>query len=259
MSELVERESSNIQHIDSSPARLVEIAINQNADIDKLEKLMAMQERYDATQAKKAYVLALVDFQKDCPTIKKRKSGHNYLYAPLSDIIAQIKAPLSKYGLAYRFEQSEVNGQIQITCHITHKDGHSETTSMTGNPDTSGSKNVIQSYGSTVTYLQRYTLTGALGITTADEDIDGRLDSDVDWQGELGKLITQMECVRDNFDEIYDIKSKIANDDHVGAKLDWGDLGRQAQETLWLAPSKGGVFTTDERKSIKETSVKGAA
>ena len=41
--------------------------------------------------------------------------------------------------------------------------------------DKSGSKNVIQAVGSAVTYGQRYTLIGALGITTADEDIDGRL------------------------------------------------------------------------------------
>ena len=28
-----------------------------------------------------------------------------------------------------------------------------------------------------MSYLQRYTLIGALGLTTADEDIDGRIDS----------------------------------------------------------------------------------
>ena len=42
-------------------------------------------------------------------------------------------------------------------------------------PDTSGKKNEIQSRGSTITYLQRYTLIGALGLTTADEDIDARI------------------------------------------------------------------------------------
>ena len=40
--------------------------------------------------------------------------------------------------------------------------------------DTSGAKNDIQQKGSTQTYLQRYTLIGALGLTTADEDNDGK-------------------------------------------------------------------------------------
>ena len=254
MPELIEVESNT--QVTTSPMRLVELAINQNADIDKLSKLMDMQERWDAQQAKKAYTLALVQFQELCPTIKKRKSGHNYLYAPLSDIIAQIKKPLAECGLSYRFSQDESEGQIQITCHITHKDGHSEITAMRGNPDTSGSKNVIQSYGSTVTYLQRYTLTGALGITTADEDIDGRLDSDVDWQAELTKVISHVTCVRDNFDEVAEIKSKIANDDFIGAKFDWAEMPRQVHESLWLAPTKGGIFTSEERKIIKETSIR---
>ena len=46
---------------------------------------------------------------------------------------------------------------------------------MTGAPDTSGSKNSIQSRGSAVSYLQRYSLVGALGLTTADEDMDARM------------------------------------------------------------------------------------
>ena len=45
---------------------------------------------------------------------------------------------------------------------------------MTAPADTSGSKNAIQARGSTVTYLQRYTLLGALGLVTGDEDTDGR-------------------------------------------------------------------------------------
>ncbi len=44
---------------------------------------------------------------------------------------------------------------------------------MSAGKDASGSKNDIQQKGSTQTYLQRYTLIGALGLSTADEDVDG--------------------------------------------------------------------------------------
>ena len=96
------------------------------------------------------------------------------MYAPLSDIAEQIRGTLKECGLTYRFEQDHQE-RIKVTCVVTHVDGHSERTEMSGGADGSGSKNGIQAIGSTVTYLQRYTLIGALGITTADTDMDGRL------------------------------------------------------------------------------------
>lgn len=158
----------------SDPVRLIELAINQNADVEKLERLMDLQERWNKEQAKRSFYSAMARFQSDCPQIKKHKQGHNYKYAPLCDIVAQVKTLLSGCGLSYRFEQDHNNG-IQVTCIVSHVDGHSERTSMIAMPDTSGSKNAVQAIGSTTQYLMRYTMIGALGITTADEDIDGRL------------------------------------------------------------------------------------
>jgi len=45
---------------------------------------------------------------------------------------------------------------------------------MSAKKDSSGNKNEIQARGSAITYLQRYTLIAALGISTADEDNDGQ-------------------------------------------------------------------------------------
>lgn len=235
--------SNKIAVVDNSPAKLMSIALENNADVDKLEKLMLMQERWDANQAKKAYFDALTNFQKKAPVIKKVKQGHNYKYAPLSDIVAQIKNALHECGLSFRFEQNHNEG-IEITCVVTHVDGHSERTMMKAAPDTSGSKNIIQAAGSTVTYLQRYTLIGALGISTADEDMDGRIGNEIDH-------VAYMECVRDNFDEITEIKTAYANEDYDIVYNAWRDLSREIQEKLWVAPSKGGIFTSAEREAIK--------
>jgi hypothetical protein len=51
--------------------------------------------------------------------------------------------------------------------------GHSESTSLSASPDTSGSKNAIQAIGSTVSYLQRYTILALTGLATEDMDDDG--------------------------------------------------------------------------------------
>jgi hypothetical protein len=158
----------------TSPSQLMQIAVEQNADVDKLEKLMELQERWNAGQAKSAYYESFTQFQSELPVIEKKKSGHNIKYAPLSDIVEQIKPLLVKHGLSFRFEQNHSEG-IEVTCIVTHSAGHSERTTMKAAADTSGSKNSVQAIASTVTYLSRYTLCSAFGITTADEDMDGRL------------------------------------------------------------------------------------
>jgi len=173
----IDTDNHPVQQQVSSPTRLIEIAINQNADIDKLEKLMAMQERWDAKQAEKAFNDAMAKFQAECPVIKSQKSGHNYKYAPIGDIVEQVRETMAKHGLSYRFEQSQNGAEITVTCVATHVDGHSVKLSISGNPDTSGSKNSVQSVGSTITYLRRYTLTGVFGIVTGDTDTDARVEA----------------------------------------------------------------------------------
>ncbi len=160
---------------ESQYSKLMQLALSENADIGKLEKLMEMQEKWEAKEAKKTFFIALAEFQSKCPMIVKKKKGHNFMYAPLGDIQMQIGDLLSECGLSYRFEQNHDAELIEVTCVASHNDGHIEKVKMVAELDTTGSKNTIQARGSTVTYLQRYTLIGSFGIITADEDTDGRL------------------------------------------------------------------------------------
>lgn len=200
MNDLIEAEASNThaQAIDNSPMALVSAAVNSGADVEKLEKLMDLQDRWEKKEAKKSFYKALSKFQSVCPDIIAKKQGHNSKYAPIGDIVAQIKQPLSESGLTYRFEQTQNDkGAIKITCVVSHFDGHEERTSLSSEADKSGNKQAIQAIASAVTYLRRYTLTGALGIATADEDMDGRLPAaetiDEDQQFELFKLLCDPE------------------------------------------------------------------
>lgn len=161
--------------VPASPADLLQLAIEKDVDIDKLEKLLAMVERWEDRQAKKAYYSSLSKFQFECPPILKSKAGYadRYHYAPLDQIIKIIKNPMFNNGLTYTWKQKETDKQITVTCIITHVAGHSEETSLSGDDDTSGSKNAIQARGSTVQYLRRYTLESVLGIATSATDTDG--------------------------------------------------------------------------------------
>lgn len=61
-------------------------------------------------------------------------------------------------------------------------------------------------------------------------------------------LLEHSNAVRENIEEVYRIKECIANDDMEGAAGYYADMSREVQVALWKAPSKGGVWTTEERK-----------
>lgn len=174
----------------TTPADLIAQAIAQpDFDIEKLERLLAMKERWDKEQARKAFFESLSSFQEECPDLRKTKPVYYkkdeppaYHYAPLADIDRQIKPILKKHGLSKRFEIVQEAEKIKgVTCIITHILGHSESTTIPTIVDVSGGKNAIQGIGSGIQYGQRYALIAALGLTTADQDIDGRLpELDVD-------------------------------------------------------------------------------
>lgn len=165
----------------TSPAEMIKTALDGRMDLDKLEKFLGLQERYDANEAKKAYNLAMAAFKADPPRIEKdKKVGYatktagrvGYSHASLANITEKISAGLSKQGLSASWATKQ-NGQIVVTCKITHAQGHSEETSLSAPADLSGSKNAIQAIGSTISYLERYTILALTGLATHDMDDDG--------------------------------------------------------------------------------------
>ena len=199
--------------VTTSPANLLELAIKNSANIEQLKGLMDLQERWDANQAKKAFLRAMTSFQSKCPVIKKDKSVKfnqtHYKYATLGGIAKQISSLLEEFGLSYTWKTEESEKGIKITCTVWHIDGHSETNTMTAELDSSGSKNKIQQVGSTMTYLQRYTLIGALGISTAEDDADGQQPKPASPKKESSaKLIEEAKLIIDEFQKADDLQAK---------------------------------------------------
>jgi len=160
------------------PNQLLAYAIGKNASIETLEKLMALQERHEANEARKAYHKAMSAFKADPPEILKTKAvifgqgKASYKHATLDHIAGAVGKSLSEHGLSASWS-TEQNSKIKVTCTITHELGHSESTSLEADADTSGSKNAIQAIGSAITYLQRYTLLALTGLAAKDQDDDG--------------------------------------------------------------------------------------
>jgi hypothetical protein len=159
-----------------TPENLLKLAVESNQSIENLQALMSLYDRWKADKAKAEFNRALAQFQSTVKKIVKDKvvkyRDVNFRYASLGEIMLTIKPELADAGLSVRWRNEDKDGRLVVTCIVTHIDGHSIESTMGGMPDTSGSKNNIQATGSTLTYLQRYTLSLALGIVTED-DTDG--------------------------------------------------------------------------------------
>lgn len=165
-----------------TPMSMIERAVEKGADVAMIEKLMELQERNDRNIGRRAFDQAMAKAKAEIPPIIKtrrvvyeNKDGKatDYRHEDLAEIAKTIDPILSRYGISYRFRTSQGEGGITVTCIVSHEQGYAEETTLKGGADNSGGKNSIQAVGSTVTYLQRYTLKAALGLAAAQDD-DGR-------------------------------------------------------------------------------------
>lgn len=157
---------------------------------EHLNKVFSFCEKLEERKNKKAFFEALCGFQGECPLIVKKKkvdfkskSGNrtNYDYAPLDEIVFQIKPLLKKYGLSFSFEQEEVNGgkDVLVTCIIRHSKGHFERSSITiPKLHDDMRMNVLQRAKSALTYAKRAVLESSLGLVVSGEDDDAQRLSD---------------------------------------------------------------------------------
>ncbi len=193
----------------SSPAQAIMQAVQAGTDLAQLEKVLELQIRWEQNEAKKAYHVAMSEFKVNPPKIIKdkqvsfstSKGQTSYKHATLANVTESISKELSKHGLSVSW-QTHQNGAVQVTCKITHVLGHSETTTLSAQPDASGSKNSIQQIGSTITYLERYTLLALTGLATSEDD-DGQGTEEV-------KLINekQLSVISDYLDNNEDLKTR---------------------------------------------------
>jgi hypothetical protein len=114
---------------------------------------------------------ALAKAQSEFPVIPKTKTAnigqYSYKYADLSDILAAVKQPMSKNGLAITQGPTLFESNLVLATTIGHSSGEKVTYFY---PIHQFDK--AQSEGSEQTYKRRYALCAALGIQ-GEEDEDG--------------------------------------------------------------------------------------
>ncbi len=158
-------------------------AIDAKSAVEVLERLMVMRREARAESAKEAFDRALAEFQRDCPTIAKKKQVFmngklRYSYAPLESIIQQVKELLQRHGFSYALDAIVKPGWVLAQCKATHAFGHSQTSSFEVPIDPDAYMNEAQKFASALTFAKRYAFCNAFGILTGDEDDDSGASSE---------------------------------------------------------------------------------
>jgi len=163
-------------------------ASNPAVDIDKMERLLEMQERVIARRSKAEFDAALSILQPTLPQVDRkgniviREKGTEKViqstpYALWEDINTAIGPKLAEHGFALSFRTgTTAEGKITVTAVLSHTGGHREETTITLMHDSSGSKNSVQAVGSSISYGKRYTAGLLLNITSrapGETDDDG--------------------------------------------------------------------------------------
>jgi hypothetical protein len=173
---VVKNESSALMQIISRAAT------DPTLDVAKLQALLAVKKEWEADEARKAFEVAMVRFKDQNIAVGKNKhvsfatsrGNTDYNHATLDNVCDLVGSALASVGISHRWETQQLEGGvIRVTCVLTHELGHSTRTSLDAIADDSGGKNRVQAIGSTVTYLQRYTLMAATGTASRDQDDDG--------------------------------------------------------------------------------------
>lgn len=191
-----------------TPMEMVGRALEMGVSADILKQMMDLRDREEARNAKIAFTKAVAAAKAEIkPIMKTREVDYtptgkgrvNYRHEDLAGIEEQVSPILTKHGLHYRFESDNgIDRPLTITCVLEHDDGYSTRTPLSAGADSSGGKNSLQAIASAATYLQRYTLKLALGLSVShDDDAKGAVEPAIEFVTEK-----QVDDIRDLIDQV---------------------------------------------------------
>lgn len=156
------------------------LATNPDADIDKLERILAMKERTDAKASEVAFNEALAAAQEKMPSVAAvhQNDQTKSKFSKLKDIYAACKPILAQHRLSFNAVpvSGGREGYLNMRWTLRHG-GHTETDVSEIPIDNKGMKGTANktdthAYGSTTTYGRRYLFCAVFDIAI-DDDNDG--------------------------------------------------------------------------------------
>lgn len=174
---------------------LIQAAMNPEIDADKMERMLAMYERMEATKDRRDFHEALAEMLPEIPEIGKHgvatnKDGRQlYKFAKWDEMNRLIRPILQKHGFALTFRTQEHERGVLIT-GVLSRGGHSETTSVLQTLESaSAAMNSNQARGNAISYGKRYTAAALLNLITTEEE-------DNDASGASGEVLSEHQAAR---------------------------------------------------------------
>lgn len=195
-----------------TPADLLLIAMqSENQDIDRLERLMAMDLRFRETQAAElqrqrewqeqdrirdgvlAFRADFAQFRGEniiIPLTKHvdRAAAGSFEQAEYHRVAGMLSPALSKHGYGFRHDPKfgsrkwmDADGVerdipwVTVTCFLEHRKGHTETVILEGPSSDLKGNTPMQNMQATASFLKRHTLLAITGTATGGEDDEARL------------------------------------------------------------------------------------
>lgn len=174
-------------------ALISEVAGKPDFNPENMRQLLDMQKEIMAEQSRRDFAAAFVALQAELPVINatgrievRKKDAHGERtgaiqqstpYATFNNIMDAIQPLLTKYGFGLSFETapSADGNRILVTGTLEHG-GHQRQTVFPLPAETSGSKNNVQGWGSSMSFGKRYCTIALLNIRSAapeERDTDG--------------------------------------------------------------------------------------
>ena len=179
--------------VSASPNAVVIMAMQKGYTPELIEKMMALSERNDANEARKAYFEAVAAFKAEAPPVKKDKYNTFFKsnYTSLGNLLGTYNPVLGRHGLSVSFPTPEqTDTSMTVECRLAHRMGHTEAITMTAPIDKAAigkqsgerSRNPLQDIKSTFTYLRSATCEAILGVAGTE----GTVDDDGNSPGDTG-------------------------------------------------------------------------
>jgi hypothetical protein len=150
-----------------------------SVDIDKLERLLMLQERVIARDAESAFNRAMQAAQEEMPLVFRdgKNTTTSSTYAKLETVDAAMAPVIAKHGFSMSFGtgDSPLDNHYRVTCAVSHVGGHTRHYHADVPADTHGmkgtqNKTATHGFGSAVSYGRRYLKLLIFDVATTDDD-----------------------------------------------------------------------------------------
>jgi hypothetical protein len=199
VSDTIETTTAIIQVIERAAA-------NPNIDVDKMERLLQMQERIMAKNAESVFTAAMVAAQSEMRQVSADANNPQTRskYASYSAIDKAMRPIYTKHGFALSYDtgRDAPPETVRVLCYVSHSGGHTRTYNVEMPADGKGAKGgdvmtKTHAAGAAMQYGMRYLIKLIFNIAVGDDN-DGNAPIKRIDESQLANLRALIEEVKAN-------------------------------------------------------------